>query len=128
MKKYLGFIAATFLLVEVFGAGAAIADDKYGSVAANDDRSNYGVANNHSDPSQADYEALANCSGNCSIVMRYSNTCVAISKGDGVLGWAGEVDTPEDAVNAAQNACEAYADQRGTGGTCATVFSACTDR
>ena len=33
MKKYLGFIAATFLLVEGFSAGAAIADDKYGAVA-----------------------------------------------------------------------------------------------
>lgn len=33
MKKYLGFIAATVMLVEGFGVGAAIAGGQYGAVA-----------------------------------------------------------------------------------------------
>ena len=33
MKKYLGFIAAAFLLIEGVGAGSAFAGDKYGAVA-----------------------------------------------------------------------------------------------
>jgi hypothetical protein len=131
MKKYLGFIAATCLLVEGFGVGAAMAEGKFGAIAANAEHTHYGIANNHNNQADSDHEALANCTDHCTVVMQYSNTCVAIARGHGVLGWAGNVPSADAAEAAAHNSCESYAAAHpsgASGGTCQTVFAACTDR
>jgi len=87
MKKYLGFIAATFLLVEGFGAGAAMADE-WGAVATGPNGA-YGWAVNYPTENAAKAAALSNCESGCTDGgVSFQNSCASIATGGGYFGWA----------------------------------------
>ncbi len=124
MKKYLGFIAAAFLLCEGVNAGAAIAQDKFGAVATGSNGA-YGYSYNYNSRRAAETAALDYCSDNGSnsrVHLWVKNACGAVAKGGGYVGWAWNVD--EDA--AYDNAIEACYDAGGS--NCKFVAGACTDR
>lgn len=85
MKKYLGFIAATFLLVEGFSAGAAIANE-WGAVGIGPNGA-YGWAVDFEKEQDAINYAVSACQGECR-GFSFSNSCAAIAKGGGYIGWA----------------------------------------
>jgi len=121
MKKYLGFIAATFLLVEVFGAGAAIADDKYGAVATGANGT-YGYAYNYDTKDAAVDAALSECGDTCTAKVWFANACGAVAKGGGAAGWAWNASETAAKENAVAS-CYEYG-----GSSCEVVVWACTDR
>ena len=103
MKKYLGFIAATFLLVEGFGAGAAIAGE-WGAVATGQGDA-FGWAVNYPTEQAAIDAAMSSCNGDCSDGgVSFKNTCAAVATGDGIIGWAG-APTRAAAESAALSEC-----------------------
>jgi len=118
MKKYLGFIAAAFILVEGVGAGAVIAGDKYGAVAtgANDA---YGYAYDYNSQEEAEYAALSQCGSDCSVKVWFANACGAVAKGGGYLGWAWNVDETAAKVNALESCGNS---------SCEIAVWACTSR
>ncbi len=118
MKKYLGFIAATFMMVEVFGTGAAIAGDKYGAVATGSGNA-YGYAYNYDTQSGAEAAALSECGSNCAVQVWFANACGAVAKGGGSLGWA---------WNADESVAKANALAQCGNGSCEIAVWACTDR
>ncbi|MFN8783709.1 MAG: DUF4189 domain-containing protein [Pseudanabaena sp.] len=118
MKKYLGFIAAAFLLIEGVGAGSAFAGDKYGAVATGANGA-YGYAYNYDSRAEAEYAALANCGSSCDVQVWFANACGAVAKGGGYLGWAWNVDK-DSAQRNALNSCG--------NGSCEMAVWACTDR
>ena len=91
MKKYLGFVAAAFLLVEGFSAGAAIAGNQFGAVATGAGGA-YGWAYNFDNGEDAKAYALSACEGSCTEVVTFSNGCAAVAKGGGYFGWAAATD------------------------------------
>jgi hypothetical protein len=87
MKKYLGFIAATFLLVEGFSAGAAIAGE-WGAVATGANGA-YGWAVDYPTEQAAIDAAFSSCNGTCTDGgVSFKNTCAAVATSSGYLGWA----------------------------------------
>jgi len=87
MKKYLGFIAATFLLVEGFSSGAAIAGE-WGAVATGQGDA-FGWAVNYPTEQAAIDAAFSSCSGDCSDGgVSFRNTCAAVATSSGYLGWS----------------------------------------
>jgi serine/threonine-protein kinase len=118
MKKYLGFIVATFLLVEGFGVGSAIAGDKYGAVATGSDGA-YGYAYNYNSQDEAEARALYECGSTCSVKVWFANACGAVAKGGGYLGWA---------WNADETAAKANALAQCGNSSCEIAVWACTDR
>jgi len=121
MKKYLGFIAATFLLVEGFGVGAAMAGDKYGAIATGANGA-YGYSYNYDTREDAENAALYECGGTCSVQVWFANACGAVAKGDGATGWAWNANKTA-AQNNAVASCYDYG-----GSNCQIVAWACTDR
>ncbi|NMF57091.1 DUF4189 domain-containing protein [Pseudanabaena yagii] len=117
MKKYLGFIAATFLLVEGFGIGAAIAGSQYGAVATGPNGA-YGWAYNFDSAEGAKQYALSACEGSCTEVVTFSNGCAAVAKGGGYFGWAAATDE-----TTAKNNALGYCGND----SCAIQVWACTD-
>lgn len=118
MKKYLGFVTAAFLLVEGFGAGAALAGDKYGAVATGSGNA-YGYAYNYNSQAEAEDAALSQCGSNCSVKVWFANACGAVAKGGGYLGWA---------WNADEYAAKAAALESCGNSSCEIAVWACTDR
>lgn len=121
MKKYLGFIAVTFLLVEGFGVGAALAGDKYGAVATGADGA-YGYAYNYNSKEEAVDAALAQCGSSCTAKVWFANACGAIAKGGNAVGWAWNASETEAKRNAVDS-CSSYG-----GSSCEVAVWACTDR
>jgi serine/threonine-protein kinase len=124
MKKYLGVIAAAFLLFEGANAGAAFAGDKFGAVATGSNAS-YGYSYNYDSQEAAEAAALSYCSNNgsnCAVQVWFANACGAVAKGGGYVGWAYNVDEVA-AYNNAIAACSAAG-----GSNCEFVAGACTDR
>ncbi|BBC24016.1 DUF4189 domain-containing protein [Pseudanabaena sp. ABRG5-3] len=117
MKKYLGFIAATFLLAEGFGTGAAIAGSQYGAVATGANGA-YGWAYNFDSEEGAKQYALSACEGSCTEVVTFSNGCAAVAKGGGYFGWAAAADE-----TTAKNNALSYCGND----SCAIQVWACTD-
>jgi hypothetical protein len=118
MKKYLGFIAAAFLLIEGVGAGSAFAGDKYGAVATGTNGA-YGYAYNYDSRAEAEYAALTNCGSSCDVQVWFANACGAVAKGGGYLGWAWNVDKDLAQANALASCGN---------GSCEIAVWACTDR
>jgi hypothetical protein len=120
MKKYLGFIAAAFLLVEGFGVGAAIAEseDKYGAIATGPNDA-YAYSYNYDSGAAAEAAALSQCGSDCSVKIWFVNACGAVAKGGEHIGWAWNT----DATAAQVNALESCGDS-----SCEIVTWACTDR
>ncbi len=87
MKKYLGFIAATFLLVEGFGVGAAIANE-WGAVGTGPNGAYGWAVDFETEKAAIDY-AISACQGDCTDGgVSFRNSCAAIAKGGGYFGWA----------------------------------------
>lgn len=87
----------------------------------------WGWAINYATPQAADRRALAECGGNCRIVMRFSNECAAFAadqaQGSTSYGWANGYDTRAGAQNRATDEC------RKKGGTACLVRAwGCTRR
>lgn len=117
MKKYLGFIATAFLLVEGFSAGAAIAGE-WGAVATGPNGA-YGWAVNYSSEEAAKAAALSNCEGSCTDGgVSFKNTCASIALGGGYFGWATST-SKSTAINSAIEHC-------GGANVCATKVWGCS--
>jgi len=121
MKKYLGFIAATFLLVEGFGVGAAVAGDKYGAIATGANGA-YGYSYNYDTREDAENAALYECGGTCSVQVWFANACGAVAKGGNAVGWAWDASETAAKQNAVDS-CYSYG-----GSSCEIAVWACTDR
>ncbi|MFZ4556142.1 MAG: DUF4189 domain-containing protein [Pseudanabaena sp.] len=102
MKKYLGFIAATFLLVEGIGASAAMAGE-WGAVATGPNRA-YGWAVDYPTEEAAKAAALSNCEGGCTDGVSFHNSCASIATGGGYFGWATSA-SKSTAISNAINEC-----------------------
>ncbi|MEI6428775.1 MAG: DUF4189 domain-containing protein [Pseudanabaena sp. ELA607] len=117
MKKNLGLVAATFLLIQGFGVGAAMADGEWGAVATGANGA-YGWAVNYPSEEAAKDAALSNCSNGCTTGVSFSNTCASIATGSGYFGWA----TSMSKATAIQNAI----DNCGGSNYCSTKVWGCS--
>ena len=120
MKKFISSaLALSALLLTVPYASAN------GSIAINkDNRIHFGIAFDKESERRADEVANDNCTGNCSIIFRFSHTCAALAtegSAHGAYGFAHDDDL-ENAKHKAKRECES------TGGTNCRVITWGCDR
>jgi hypothetical protein len=116
MKKYLGFIAAAFLLAEGFNAGAATAGE-WGAVATGPNGA-YGWAVDFDSEQGAKDYALSACEGACTDGgVSFANSCASIAVGGGYFGWAASI-SKSTAISASVEQC-------GGSGVCETKVWGC---
>ncbi len=104
MKKFisgaLAFSAIMFTVPHAFANG---------SIAINkDNRTHFGISSNKESERRADEVANDNCTGNCSIIFRFNNTCAALATEQtphGAYGFAHDDDL-ENAKHKAKRECE----------------------
>jgi hypothetical protein len=118
MKKFLGLIAASCVLLECYGVAAEMPEVKYGAIATGDNGA-YGYAYNYRSQVGAQQEALSQCGSNCSVKVWFANACGAVAKGSGYLGWAWNVEKEAAKDNALANCGN---------GSCEIAALTCTDR
>ena len=99
----------------------------WGALAIDSQQGNsWGWAIDYPTVQEAERRALAECGGNCYVVMRFSGQCAAFaadqSRGSTIFGWAKDSSSAR-AKNAALNACR----QRG-GKSCVVRVWGCTSR
>ena len=113
----LGALAFSTLILSVpyASANGSIAIDK-------DNRTHYGMSWGKDSERRADEFANDNCTGNCSIIFRFSNTCAALATEQtrhGAYGYAHDDDL-ENAKHKAKRECESSG-----GSECRVIISGC---
>lgn len=112
---------------DIGGGGTTGSRTQYGALAIDYNQgSAYGWAVNYTSQGQADGRALAECRGNCSVVLRFHNTCAAYSADQAgnstAYGWAWN-----NSLASAQAEANRFCQNRG-GRRCQLRVWGCTSR
>jgi hypothetical protein len=120
MKKIAGILI--MLGVFMFASGTAQAQ-YYGAIAYSEATGNWGTAYDYGSRAHAERDALSRCnSADCEIKCWFRNSCGALAKGEGGLGWSWAAGSREEAEALAIANCEEH------GTDCRIICWVCTTR
>ena len=89
----LKFVGALAIAALAASATQALADDHFGAIAYSTSSGSYGYSYDYSSRGEAEDRALAECSGDCKVVLWFKNACGALAVGNDHgygTAWAGE--------------------------------------